>query len=156
MLTATSPIPHQYAQFDMNPSHKNTLPRQEPPHILLPWEVLGPLPVGKLEMDGDPTFIAACGDRSGGGCGGGRGSRGGSYGNSNDNNNRGNPSSSQDRGFDFALYVLSLHHKYGTVVSEMAEDGVKWKGFRARDDGLVSTTRTTRTARTTRTCSGLN
>ena len=35
-----------------------TIPKREALHIITNWELLGPIPVGKLEVDGDPTFQA--------------------------------------------------------------------------------------------------
>ena len=120
--------------FEGNVLFRESFPKQEPRTVLLDWEVLGPLPVGKLELDGDPTFMYHDEVIAG---------EGGVYRNKDGEsicqNSRPRVKVVQ-RGFDPILYVLSMHHICSSVISEMATKGeLKWKDFRARDDGLVPT-----------------
>ena len=93
-----------------------TAPRQAAPAYPSVWDILGPLPAGKLEVDADPTFDSHIAPGSGGGSGGSGGSGGTT------------PSS-----FDAALHVLTIPHNT-QVFSELAPAGVtSWRSVRSRE-----------------------
>ena len=106
--------------FDVKREHKTLLPKQDPPISILDWEVLGPMPVSRLKIDGDPSFMAF---------------------------NEGIKTRrevipirnrAEGRGFDAALHILSMHHLNSTVISEFVSGGmVKWQIFHAGKDGEV-------------------
>lgn len=91
---------------------KINAPSSNPPSLKR-WDILGPLPVGKLEVDGDPTFITTGQD-------------------SVDGNRIG-------KQLDPALHVLTMRASHA-VLSEHAVSGrVKWSKAVANENGEVST-----------------
>jgi hypothetical protein len=71
---------------------------------LVHWEVIGPLPVGKLELDGDPTFQAYNEIKE--------------LSENDENDKIRNAFREDDRSnrFDVAVYILSMHKKRATVL----------------------------------------
>jgi hypothetical protein len=87
-------------------------PINDAPALLKNWELLGPFPVGKMELDADPTFVAMRRDQF--------------------------PYSIEHTGFDPAAYILSLPTDNTTIHSELISDtDAHWKKVNAKSNGQV-------------------
>ena len=94
----------------------STPSRQKPNVILRNWEVLGPLPVGKLEVDGDPTFMTY----------------------SNRRDVPPPPPSSSTRSVDIAKFLLSMDTAEHIHSETMTDGYVEWHPLTAdRSSGSV-------------------